>query len=160
MVDHARLALRPGRLAIHPGSRRPARQTALSLCAPSAGARAAGIGRRRRTQKRARIDRLLAAAQFEMELRLGDVAGRADAGDDLAAAHLFPAPDQDGAAMGIGGNPSLRMLDQDQVAIAAQLVADIGDNPAIGGPDRGAARGGDVDPLIAGPIGAGSYFFY
>ena len=46
------------------------------------------LGARRRGQELARVDRLLAAAQLEMELRLADPAAVADLGDDLTGADL------------------------------------------------------------------------
>ena len=54
--------------------------------------RTAGI--RPRTQELARIDRLLAAAQLEMELRLADPAGIADLRDHLAALDRVAALDR------------------------------------------------------------------
>src|SRR6266851_3476682 len=83
-----------------------------------------------------------------MELRLADPAGRADLGDGLASAHRVAALDEQLVAMRVGGDPAIGMLDQNQIAVAAQLVAGIGDGSAIDGIDRGAARRGDVDPVI------------
>ena len=53
-----------------------------------------------------RIDRLLAAAQFEMQLRLADPAGGADLGDHLAALDRVALLDEQLVAMGIGRDPS------------------------------------------------------
>src|SRR5207302_1799524 len=83
-----------------------------------------------------------------MELRFADPAGRADLGDRLAATHRIAALDEDLVAMRVGADPTARMLYQDEVAVAAQFVAGIGDNAAFDRGDRGAARRRDVDPII------------
>src|SRR5579883_3162613 len=176
MVDHPRLAFGPGGLAVHSGSRRPARQAArmnarrvdrsgaLAALAPQSPP---GLSRPRLMRRRGRhrhqifprINRFLAAAQFEMKLRLADISGRPDPGDHLAAGDLLPGFDQDHVAMGIGGDETVGMLDQDQIAVAAHLVAGIGDNAAVGGLDRRAARRGDVNAVIARAIGSGAKTF-
>src|SRR5207253_11036469 len=78
-------------------------------------------------EKLARIDRAIAASQLKMELRLADVAGRAYFGDRFSAIDLIALFDEQLVAMRIGRHPAVRMLDQDEVAVAAQLVAGIGD---------------------------------
>src|SRR5260370_11199947 len=88
-------------------------------------------GARRGIEEFARIDRALAAAQLEMELRLADPAGRADLGDNLAAIDRVALLDEQLVAMGIGRDPAAAVLDQDEIAIAAQLVAGIGDHAAV-----------------------------
>ena len=82
---------------------------------------------------------MVAATQLEMQLRLGDTAGGADTCDHLAAGDLFAAFDQHHIAMRIGRDPTVRVFDENEVAVAAQLVAGIGDDPAIGCLDGGAA---------------------
>ena len=44
------------------------------------------------------------------------------------------------------------MLDQNEVAVTAQLVAGVGDDSLIGGFNGSAARGGDIDAVVMGPI--------
>ena len=83
-----------------------------------------------------------------MQLRLADRAGRADLGDLLAAPHGLAALDQQRVVMRIGGHPAAGMLDQHQIAVAAQLVAGIGDHAGIGREHRRALGRGDVDAVI------------
>ena len=51
--------------------------------------------------------------------------------------------------MRIGRYPAIGVLDEDKIAVAGQLVAGIGDDPARDRVDRRAARRGDVDAVIA-----------
>src|SRR5439155_585500 len=55
-------------------------------------------------------------------------------------------------AMRVSRDPAIRVLDQHEIAVAAQFVADIGDDAALDGFDRGAARGRDIDPVIVRPV--------
>src|SRR5205085_2306115 len=55
-------------------------------------------------------------------------------------------------AMRVGRDPAIRVLDQHEIAVAAQFVADISDDAALDRFDRGAARGRDVDPVIVRPV--------
>src|SRR5207249_2904455 len=93
-------------------------------------------------------DRLLPTSQLEMQLRLADPAGSADFGDDLAPVDPVTLLDEELVQMGIGGDPAARMLDQDEVAVAAQLVAGVGDGSAVDRSDRSTSRRRDVDPVI------------
>ena len=83
-----------------------------------------------------------------MQLRLADVAGRADPGDDLAAGNLVAALDQYQVAMGVGGDPTVRMFNKDEVAIASQFVSCVGDDTGICRLDGGTPRRGNVDAVI------------
>src|SRR6185437_453086 len=99
--------------------------------APATEPGAAAAARRRRAARRqiiGRVERLDAVAHLEMELRPGDGAGGADARDRLAAPHLLAALYQQHGVVRIGGHPAVGVLDQDEVAITAQLVAGIGDD--------------------------------
>src|SRR5208282_6922946 len=78
-----------------------------------------GTGGRQRRQELARIDRAVAATQLEMELRLGDAAGGADARNRLAAGDLVAAYDQHQIAMRIGRNPAIGVFDENEVAVTA-----------------------------------------
>ena len=106
-------------------------------------------------QVRDRIDGLGAAAEFEMGLRAGDVAGPPDFGDDLAAADRGAAADQDRLIVGIGRGPAIGMADQDQIAVAAQFVADIDHDTVLGRAHRVAGLGGDIDAIIVPVTGLG-----
>src|SRR6185369_3610011 len=81
---------------------------------------------RQRRQKLLGIDGAVTAAEFKMQLRLADIAGRADTCDDLAARHLLPALDQHLIAMGVGRDPPIGMFDENQITVTAQLVSAIG----------------------------------
>src|SRR5258707_3515406 len=92
----------------------------------SAGAGASSsVGAWRRREEFARVDRLLAAAQLEMQLRLADPAGGADPGDRLPRTHLVALVDQQLLAMRIGRDPAAGVLYQHPIAVAAHLVAGI-----------------------------------
>src|SRR6266849_4327792 len=75
-----------------------------------------------RPHELARVNRPVAPTQLEMQLRLGDIAGRANARDDLTARDLVTALNQNQIAVGIGGNPAIRVLDENKIAVASQLV--------------------------------------
>src|SRR5260370_26409902 len=105
-------------------------------------------GARRGGEELARIDRALAATQLEMQLRLANPPGRANLGNLLALANGIAALDEQLLAMRIGGDPAIGMLDQDQIAVAAQLIAGICDSSGVDRGHRGAARRGDVDAVI------------
>src|SRR6202049_4042799 len=106
MVDHPRRALRPRRLAIHSGSGRPPRQ-ANQLTSRRFQRLRAG----RRAEVPAWIDRTFSLAQFEMQLRLADPAGRADLGDHLAAVDRVALLDEQLVAMRVGRDEAARGLD-------------------------------------------------
>ena len=77
-----------------------------------------------------------------MQLRLADAAGGANLCDHLSAAHIVAALDEQLLAMRVGADPPACMLDQYEVAVAAQLVAGISDvsaSIAVTGVPRGAA---------------------
>ena len=97
------------------------------------------------------INRLLAFADLEMQLRLAHIAAVADRRDDVAPADLIAAPDLQGVGMGIGGDPTVRMLDQQQIPEPTQLVAGIDHNAVFSGLDRGANRCRDVQAVIVQP---------
>src|SRR5215472_1059524 len=83
-----------------------------------------------------------------MQLWLGNAAGGADARNRLTAGDLVTAFDQYRIAMRIGRNPAIRVLDQNEVAVTAQLVAGVGDDSPIGGFNGSATRGGDIDTVV------------
>ena len=61
--------------------------------------------------------------------------------------------------MRIGRDPAARMLDQKEIAVAAQFVAGIGDDPGIDGLNRRAARCRNIDPVIVGAVRPGAIAF-
>ncbi len=91
-----------------------------------------------------------------MELRPGDGAGGADARDRLAAPHLLAAPHQQHRIVRIGRHPAIGVLDEDEIAVAAQLVAGISDGAGIGRQHGGAGGRGDVDAVVARAALAGA----
>ena len=82
--EDPRQPLGPGSMAADPGRGRPARDADRRL--PGArGLTDAGHLRARRVEQLDRVERLLAVAQLEVQLRRADIAGAADPGDPLAA---------------------------------------------------------------------------
>ncbi len=88
-----------------------------------------------------------------MHLRLGDSAGGARLSNDLTAADLVAALDEDLLVIGIGRHPVIGVPDQHEIAVALKLVAGIGDDAALGGAHRGALGHGDVDALVLQAVG-------
>jgi hypothetical protein len=103
---------------------------------------------RQRGHKFARIYRVLTTAKLEMQLRLADIAGRADPRDDLAAPDFFAPLDQNRIAVGISRDPAIGMLDENEIAVPAQLVPGIGDDAGVDGLNCSAAGRRDVDAII------------
>lgn len=97
------------------------------------------------------IDGLGTFAQFEVQLRGGDIAALANAADHLASLHLIAPLDQQRIAMGVGRDPTVGMANQKQIAEAAQLVAGIDDDAIVGRTHRGAQRSSDIDAVIVHP---------
>ena len=87
-----------------------------------------------------------------MQLRLADIAGRADTCDDLAARHLLPALDQHLIAMGVGRDPPIGMFDENQITVTAQLVSAIGYYSGLGNLHRYSLRGGNVYPIVVSAV--------
>ena len=83
-----------------------------------------------------------------MELGLGDPSGIPRLSNLLSLQHLLLDSHIHARQMSVGRDPSLRMFDQDQVAKAGHLISSIDHLTGRGGPDRGAADGPDVDPVI------------
>ncbi len=95
-----------------------------------------------------RIDRRRALADFEVQLRRRDVAGLAGFRDHLAAFDGFAALDHDFAGIGVGGDEAIGVADQDQIAVAFELIAGIGDNAVLGRLDRRAFRHREIDAVV------------
>src|SRR6185312_10221929 len=86
--------------------------------APTSGRR-----RRARGQEGARVDRLHALADLEVELRARHVAGRTGVADHLTLGDEVAAVHDDAVGVRIGRDIAAVMLDEDEIAVAAQLVA-------------------------------------
>lgn len=72
--------------------------------------------------------------------------------DDVSSPHGGAALHQQGPVVGIGGHPAPIVLEQQQVAEAAKLVAGVDNDPVLGGANRRALRHGDVHAIVgAGP---------
>src|SRR6266508_6133571 len=126
MGDDAWRALRPRRLAVCAGSRGTARDPDdAKYRAEDAKKRAelalppSVVGRllwaSAPSEKRRRIDRRRALANFKVQLRRRDVSGLPRARDDLTALDLIIALDQELAGMGVGGDIAVGMPHQHQV---------------------------------------------
>src|SRR3990170_7440478 len=89
-----------------------------------------------------------------MHLRLAHRAGGAGLGDDLAAAHLVAPLDQDLLVIGVGRHPVIGVPDQDEIAVAFELVAGIGHDTVLGGLHRGPLRNRHVDAVIVPAVGS------
>src|SRR3954454_10411811 len=70
-----------------------------------------------------------AFANLEVQLRRTDLAGLARLGDGLAALDGFAALDQEFAGVGIGGDVTVGVPHQHQIAVTHQLVPGISDDP-------------------------------
>ena len=62
-----------------------------------------------------------------MQLRTVNIAAFARLRDDLTAAHLLPLAHQDFVIVRISGDPTVRVLHQNQVAIPFQFITGIDD---------------------------------
>src|SRR5262245_17245837 len=91
-----------------------------------------------------------------MYLRLGRGASGASLGNDLAAAHLVAALDQDLLIMRVGRHPVVGVADQDEIAIALELVARIGHHAIFCRHHRGPLRHGEIDAVIVAAVRPGS----
>src|SRR5213080_2025818 len=103
-----------------------------------------------------RVDRRRAFADLEMELWRSDLARLARLGNDLAALDGVAALHQHFTGMGIGGDVAVRVPNQNQVAVALELIARIGDDAVLGRLYRRAFRHRQVDAVIRLAIGLGA----
>src|SRR5215472_15609912 len=122
----------------------------------SPGSRIFYGGSGQRGQKLARIDRLTAMAQLEMQLRLADVTGRTDPRYDLPSRHFLPALHKQLIAVGVGRDPAVGMLNQNEIAVTAQLVSGIGDDAGIGRLDWRPPRRADIDAVVVRAVARGT----
>ena len=89
-----------------------------------------------------------------MQLRPQHAAGRPNARDGLAAADLLAGFDEQSRIVGVGAHPTALVLDQQQVAETAQLVAGISDNAVFGRSHRGSLSRQNVDAVVVKSTGA------
>ena len=71
-----------------------------------------------------RVDRRRSLAQFEVKLGRIDVAGVAGLGDHLPALDLFAPLHVEFAIVAVSTDEAVRMLDEDEVAVSFQAVAE------------------------------------
>ena len=91
-----------------------------------------------------------------MQLRRVDSAGRADRSDFFAAGYPLPFFYKQAVIVGIGGNPAVVVLNQNQVAETFQFVAGISDRAFVGRLDVGAECGCDVYAVIGAAFADGA----
>src|SRR4249920_4248730 len=113
MVDDARLALRSRSVAIRAGSRR----------APWRCAEKLGAGEELR-----RIDGGRPFPDLEVQLRRRHVAGLSGMRNHLPSLDCVAALDEQLLRMRIGGHISVRVTDQDEIAVALEFVVGISNN--------------------------------
>src|SRR5262249_56446942 len=80
-------------------------------------------------------------------------AGLAGPRDDLPALDLIATLDHQLAGMRVGGDEAVAVAYQDQVSVAFELVARIGDDALLCGLHRRAFRHREVDAVIVLPVG-------
>ena len=87
-----------------------------------------------------------------MKLRAIDIARGSGKSDHLTFFHVVAATDTDALRMRIGGDVTVIVPDQDQIAITFEFVARVGDGSARGGVDRFAQSGRDVNLSLRSPF--------
>ena len=88
-----------------------------------------------------------------MQLRRVDTAGGADSCDFFALAHFLAFFNQEPVVMGISGNPSAAVFNQDKVTKTFKLVTGIGNRSGIGGFNGSAECSLDIDAVIVSAFG-------
>ncbi len=87
-----------------------------------------------------------------MQLRLINLSGLAGLRDDLAAGNLVAALHRNLIVVGVGGDPTVVMAQQDQIAVAAQFRSGIGNDAILGCVDLGSQGNGEIDPIIVSSV--------
>src|ERR1700733_11681824 len=100
-----------------------------------------------------RVDRRRAFADLEVQLRRSDLARLAGLGNDLAALDGVATLHQQFTRMGIGGDVTVGVPNQNQVAVALELIARIGNDAILGSLHRRAFGHRQVDAVIGLAIG-------
>src|ERR1700687_6268026 len=93
-----------------------------------------------------RVDGLAEATDFEMKLDLVGV-GVAHLSDLLSLANLLSFLDQNLPVVRVGGKVGIVVLDDDQLAVAAQPRSRVNDSTGSAGPPRVTCLARDVDTL-------------
>ena len=86
-----------------------------------------------------------------MQLRVIDIAGVADAAEQLPTLYPVAARDIDCPQMAIGSHPTATMVDQHQPAINPDFIARIGNHAVTGRRNRRAFTSADVNAVIHPP---------
>ena len=88
-----------------------------------------------------------------MNLGLIDLAGLAGLGQDLPAFDLIAALGEQLFVVGVSGDPAVVMTHQDQVAVAFEFTAGVGNDTAFSGMNLGAQRNRQIDTVVVGAVG-------
>ena len=91
-----------------------------------------------------------------MQLRLRNVARRAQLTNKLSGLHALSSRNIDAIGMRIGRDEAIIVLDQEKITKAPELVSDISHRPCFRRTKRRAAIACDVDAVIALAIRTGS----
>src|SRR6202171_6297254 len=113
------------------------------------------VQRSRAVEELKRVNRRGSLADLEMELRRSDLARLTGFGNGLAALDSVAPLHQDFTRMGIGGDITVGVPNQNQVAIALELISGIGDDAVLGCLHRRAFRHRQVDAVICLAVGLG-----
>ena len=115
-----------------------------------------GVPRAFSFQIRQGVIGLLPGSDLKMQLWRIDASGSADCRDFFAANNFLPLFDQNFFIMGIGGDPAVFMLDQNQIAETFKFVAGISDGSRVSGFDSRAFGCFDVDTVIVAAFADGA----
>ncbi|ENN86963.1 hypothetical protein RHSP_14185 [Rhizobium freirei PRF 81] len=102
------------------------------------------------------VDRSRILADFEVQLRLADVAAHARRSKGLAALDLLPPGDAESIRMAVDRDRTVVMANENRVAEFLQAVAGIDDDAVLGSLDRRTLGNRDVDTVVAAAIDVGA----
>src|SRR5690349_11132632 len=97
-----------------------------------------------------RVDGAAVDPDFIVKVAAGRTAGRAHVTDQLAAGDTLAGADEDPRQVAVAGFDTAAMVDLDEVAVTAAIVAGLGDDAVGSRVNRGAERSGEVDALVTG----------
>src|SRR3954463_12700023 len=100
-----------------------------------------------------RVNRRRSLADLEMELRRPHLTRLTRFGNDLAALDRLPALHHQFTRMGICGDITVGVPNQDQIAITLELISRIGDDAVFGRLHRRAFGNGDIDAVVLLAVG-------
>src|SRR5690349_14921830 len=101
-----------------------------------------------------RVDRAAVDPDFIVKVAAGRTSGRAHVADQLAASDALAGADQDPRKVAVAGFDAATMVDLDEVAVTAAVVAGFGDDAVGGRVNGGSERSGEVDALVTGGAAA------